>query len=100
MAVTMSKRGQQDNVITNEFICDTTADLQNINPRDINLGSVAIVLQGLNGLEVYMANSQQKWINLGAFESESNNNENENSTVGPTSPIADQGTADNMVLQE
>ena len=44
-----------------------------------------------------MANSQKKWINLGAFESESNSDNNSNSE---TSPIADQGTADNMVLQE
>ena len=64
MAVKKTKRGQQDNVITNEFICDTTADLQSINPKDINLGSIAIVLQGTSNFEVYMANSQKEWIAL------------------------------------
>lgn len=64
MAVITSKRGQADNVITYEFICDTTADLQNINPDEICLGSVAIVLQGSSGLEVYMANSNKEWIAL------------------------------------
>ena len=64
MAVKMTKRGQVDNITTNEFICDTAADLQNIDPKDINLGSVAIVLQPSGGVEVYMANSNKEWIAL------------------------------------
>lgn len=60
----MSKRGQQDNVVTYEHICDTTADLATIDPAYITLGSVAIVLQGAAGLEVYMANSNKEWISL------------------------------------
>ena len=60
----MSKRGQQDNVVTYEYICDTTADLATIDPAYITLGSVAIVLQGAAGLEVYMANSNKEWISL------------------------------------
>lgn len=60
----MSKRGQQDNVVTYEHICDTTADLDTIDPAYITLGSVAIVLQGNAGLEVYMANSNKEWISL------------------------------------
>lgn len=59
-----TKRGSYDNVITYEHMCDTTEDLQKIKPEYINLGSVAIVLQGDNGLEVYMANSQKEWIPL------------------------------------
>ena len=62
--VITSKRGQQENVTTYEFICDETADLANINPQQITLGSVAIVLQGTSGLEVYMANSKKEWIAL------------------------------------
>jgi len=62
MAVKMTKRGQADNVTTNEFICDTTADLTNIDPGDISLGSVAIILQGTGGVEVYMATSNKEWI--------------------------------------
>lgn len=60
----MSKRGQADNIITYEHICDTTADLANIDPKYITLGSVAIVLKGAAGLEVYMATSDKEWVNL------------------------------------
>lgn len=59
-----SKRGAQDNIVTYEHICDTTEDLQNINPQYITLGSVAIVLQGDAGLEIYMATSNKEWIAL------------------------------------
>lgn len=64
MANIMSKRGQADNIITYEHICDTTADLANIDPKFITLGSVAIVLKGSAGLEVYMATSDKEWVNL------------------------------------
>lgn len=64
MATIMSKRGQADNINTYEHICDTVADLQNIDPKYITLGSVAIVLQGAAGLEVYMATSSKEWVNL------------------------------------
>lgn len=60
----MSKRGSLDNVVTYEHICDTTADLEDIDPNYITLGSVAIVLEGEAGLEVYMANSNKEWIPL------------------------------------
>lgn len=67
----MTKRGSQDNVITYEHICDTAADLAQIDPNYINLGSVAIVLTGTSGgLEVYMANSSKQWINLTPAASE------------------------------
>lgn len=65
MANIMSKRGQQDNVITYEHICDTTADLDTIDPEYITLGSVAIVLKGTAGLQVYMATSAGQWVKIG-----------------------------------
>lgn len=66
MAFIMNKRGQQDNVATYEFICDTLEDLYAIKKQDIVMGSVAIVISGDAGLEVYMANGQKNWINIGA----------------------------------
>ena len=60
----MSKRGSADNVVTYEHICDTADDLQTIDPKQITLGSVAIVLKGAAGLEVYMATSDKEWIQL------------------------------------
>lgn len=62
--VITSKRGQQDNVVTYEHICDTSNDLNLIKPEYINLGSVAIVLQGNSGLEIYMATSNKEWVLL------------------------------------
>lgn len=59
-----SKHGQTDNIDTYEHICDTTADLANIDPRYITLGSIAMVLKGDAGLEVYMATSNKEWVNL------------------------------------
>lgn len=70
----MTKRGNQDNVVTYEHICDTKADLDNINPEYITLGSVAIVLKDDAGLGVYMATSDKEWIPLiGASEGGENN---------------------------
>ena len=40
----MTKRGSMDNVVTYEHICDTNDDLANIDPSQITLGSVAIIL--------------------------------------------------------
>lgn len=67
MAHIMTKQGQQDNVITYEHICDSTADLASIPYDQSTLGSTAIVLVGESGgLEVYMANSNHEWILLTA----------------------------------
>lgn len=63
--VITSKRGNLDNIITYEHICDTSTDLNNIQPQYITLGSVALVLQGDTGLQIYMANSEKEWILLG-----------------------------------
>lgn len=65
MAQIMTKRGNQDNVVTYEFICDTTADLQTIEPEYVTMGSVAVVIDGDSGFEVYMANSNKEWVILG-----------------------------------
>lgn len=71
----MSKRGQQDNIVTYEHICDTTADLAMIDPKYVTLGSIALVLKGAAGLEVYMATSTGEWVNLlGASEEEEDEN--------------------------
>lgn len=65
MANIMNKRGNQDNQVTYEHICDATADMANIDKKYKTLGSVCVVLQGESGgLEVYMANSQGEWIEL------------------------------------
>lgn len=65
MATKLTKRGKLDNEITYEFVCDTSADLQAIGKQYIVLGSTAIVLEGDVGFEVYMANSQKEWVNIG-----------------------------------
>ena len=61
----MTRRGNEDNVVTYEHVCDATADMVNIPQNQITLGSICIVLQGTGGaLEVYMANSNKQWISL------------------------------------
>lgn len=90
MAYKMTKRGSIDNEVANEFFCDTMEDLAKIPSRDINLGTVAIVLEGMR---VYIANSNKEWKNFGASGDSS-------ASEQATAPVADQGTADNMVLQE
>lgn len=63
MAHVLVKRGNLDNIVTYEHFCDTTADLADIDPKEINLGSTSIVLEGENGgIEIYIANSKKKWI--------------------------------------
>ena len=64
MATIMTKRGQVDNAVTYEHICDTAADLDKIDPKYITLGSVAIVLKGDVGIEIYMAGSDKQWVEL------------------------------------
>ncbi len=67
----MSRRGQLDNVVTYEHICDTRADMANIDPQYITLGTICLVLKGEVGLEVYMAGSDKQWVDiLTAFNSQ------------------------------
>ena len=58
MAYVMTKRGQMDNAVANEFMCDTAADLAKIEKSEITFGSVAVVL---DGMEVFIANSKKEW---------------------------------------
>ena len=60
----MTKRGNLDNIVTYEHICDTHDDIANIDPKYATLGSVAIVLQDPDTLGVYMANSNHEWISI------------------------------------
>lgn len=65
MAYKMTKRGSMDNETTNEFFCDTATDLANIPASLVNLGSVAVVL---DGMEVYIANSSKQWVSMTPVE--------------------------------
>ena len=58
----LTKRGNLDNVITYEHICDTTEDMAFIERKYITLGSTCVVLSGdSGGMEVYMADSNKEW---------------------------------------
>lgn len=86
MSSIMTKRGNYDNILTNEYICDTIEDLNKIKPT---MGSVAIVIYGDSGLEVYMADGEKQWVNLGS------------TSIGngeAASDLADTGQADSMIL--
>ena len=62
MAHKMTRRGSLDNMITYEHYCDAIADLNKIDPNEINLGTIALVVEGASGgLEVYMAKSDKSW---------------------------------------
>ena len=61
MAYKMTKRGSQDNEVTNEFFCDTFDDLANIPTSQINLGSIAVIV---DGMEVFIANSNKEWLSM------------------------------------
>lgn len=93
--VITSKRGSQDNVLTYEHICDESADLSKIDPHYITLGSVAIVLQGQTGLEIYMANSKKEWISLGAMSSG-----NGAASSGPESNVVGEGQSGHMIIHD
>jgi hypothetical protein len=61
----ITKVGDQINVTTYEHFCDTAADVKNIDPKEITLGSVCVVLQGESGsIEFYIANSNKEWIKM------------------------------------
>lgn len=67
MAYKMTKRGSLDNETTNEFFCDTMDDLENIPANLINLGTVAVVL---DGTRIFIANSAKEWQSFGLTSSE------------------------------
>lgn len=61
----MTKRGNLDNIVTYEHICDAHEDLNNIDSQYITLGSTAIVLKDTGDtLGLYMATSQKEWVSL------------------------------------
>ncbi len=62
MANKLIKIGNLDNQVTYDHVCDTMADRAKIPPKEINLGSTVIVLEGESGgVEVYMAKSDKTW---------------------------------------
>jgi len=63
MAYKLTQRGSMDNEITNTFFCDAPEDLEAIRKADINLGSVAVVV---DPFEMFIANSSKEWISLTA----------------------------------
>ena len=67
MAYVMTKRGQMDNQVANEFMCDTTADLSRIDASEITFGSVAVIL---DTMEVFIANSKKEWKSMTPVSSE------------------------------
>ena len=95
MPAIMTKRGNLDNIVTYEFVCDSTADLQAIEPEYITMGSVAIIIQGDSGFEVYMANSKKEWVNLGSLGGSGSG-----ATSGPTSNVVGEGAAGSMIIHD
>ncbi len=78
----ISKQGNMDNVLTYEHICDTIADMNNIEKKYITLGSTCIVLSGsANALEAYMADSNKEWHELLVSGSETGGNSGINTAV-------------------
>jgi len=67
MSYKMSMRGSLDNETTNQFFCDAPEDLEQIPASDINLGSVAVVV---DPFEMFIANSDKEWISLTPSDSE------------------------------
>ena len=61
MSYKLAQRGSIDNDVTNVFYCDEPADLNKIPSSDINLGSVAVVI---DPFEMYIANSKGEWNSL------------------------------------
>lgn len=66
MAYKMTKRGSLDNEITNEFWCDTIEDRDLISESDINLGTIAVVLEP--AIQIFIANSQKEWTSMTPVE--------------------------------
>lgn len=65
MAHTMTKRGNIDNIVAYEHFCDTKADMADIDPKEITLGSVCVILQDEtknNTLQFMLAKSDKTWI--------------------------------------
>ena len=74
MPYKMTKRGSLDNEVTHEFFCDAAEDLANIPASEINLGSVAVVV---DPFEMFIANSNKEWISLTPTSSDEEEEEEE-----------------------
>ena len=66
MAYKMTKKGSLDNETTNEFWCDTIEDRNAIPTSDINLGTVAVVLEP--AIQIFIANSKKQWTSMTPVE--------------------------------
>ena len=85
MAYAMTKQGSLDNCVTYEFICDAVEDMNAIEDRYRTIGTVAIVLSGASGLEVYIAGSDKQWNSLSSI----GGGTSEPSVALPSTPSAD-----------
>lgn len=59
-----TKRGNLDNEVTYDHFCDTKADMDTINPKEITLGSVCVILEDEtknNTLQFMLAKSDKTW---------------------------------------
>lgn len=79
MAYAMTKRGNLDNCVTYEFMCDTVQDMNDIEDRYRTIGSIAIVLEGYSGMEIYIAGSDKQWRALSAIGGGSGSSDNSGS---------------------
>lgn len=60
-------KGNLDMETTNVFMCDAPEDLAKIPEKDINLGSVAVVI---DPFDMLMAKSNKQWVSLASIEEE------------------------------
>ena len=61
MSYKFAQRGSLDNETTNVFYCDEPEDLEKIPTAEINLGSVAVVI---DPFDMYIAKSNKSWKSL------------------------------------
>lgn len=67
MAYKYTNKGNLDVETTNVFMCDAPEDLAKIPAKDINLGSVAVVI---DPFDMLMAKSDKTWVSLAGGDEE------------------------------
>ena len=67
MAYKFVNRGNLDVETTNVFMCDAPEDLAKIPASDINLGSVAVVV---DPFDMLIAKSNKQWVSLASGDEE------------------------------
>ena len=67
MSYKLAQRGSLDNETTNVFYCDGPEDLEKIPKADINLGSVAVII---DPFDMQIANSKKQWKSLASSDEE------------------------------